>query len=298
MREFHSPYLAMGNNPINLIDPTGGQTDGPEPPVLVGYGPTTEVCGNCPPPRDPYGLLGNANGGYRASPYSNIDVKKPLNGKPRSAKEIAAYKQALLNQDLNGIKSYQEKQSQRQNVTTATLAAVVGAVDQTYGAWQEGQNFTTYTTTKGKEAMIFKNGKVRSPQAAKQLSWNNTIKTGGLGLNIISTGLGYANLYDQYNSTGTMDKLDATEVGVGTVGTVANGMSYFGWGGAAAGTIGTASGVIVLGIMEGRMMYQFYNGMQDLEWQRNITNDPGEMQWNQWQNDNGIMNEGDLYGGN
>jgi RHS repeat-associated protein len=33
--EFHSPYLAMGNDPVNLIDPDGGK--------ILPYGPTTEV---------------------------------------------------------------------------------------------------------------------------------------------------------------------------------------------------------------------------------------------------------------
>ena len=28
--EFHSPYVGMGNNPMNLIDPDGGMTDPPK----------------------------------------------------------------------------------------------------------------------------------------------------------------------------------------------------------------------------------------------------------------------------
>jgi RHS repeat-associated protein len=54
MGQYHSPYLAMGNNPVNRIDPTGGK-DGNLPPVeVVAYQYGT--------PGDPYGLLSGSGG--------------------------------------------------------------------------------------------------------------------------------------------------------------------------------------------------------------------------------------------
>ena len=52
--EFHSPYVGMGNNPVNLTDPDGGKTSGPGngiPAILTGnyqdpsskYGPQNSI---------------------------------------------------------------------------------------------------------------------------------------------------------------------------------------------------------------------------------------------------------------
>ncbi|MCF8426611.1 MAG: hypothetical protein K9H61_12035 [Bacteroidia bacterium] len=74
--------------------------------------------------------------------------------------------------------------------------------------------------------------------------------------------------------------------------------TYHSWGGATAKAVGTATGFIGIGIQSGRIWYKIYKDIEEMENQRKITNDPNEAQWNQWQSDNGIMSEGDLYGGN
>ncbi|GAA4276420.1 RHS repeat domain-containing protein [Aquimarina mytili] len=66
MGEFNSPYLAMGNNWINLVDPTGGMTD---PPTDYDLGSLDEVIINAP---------GSGGGGLQPNGI-NIDLLwKPL----------------------------------------------------------------------------------------------------------------------------------------------------------------------------------------------------------------------------
>ncbi len=44
--EFHSPYVGMGNNPVNLIDPDGGSTSGPGDPPKGFFGRLFSSIGN------------------------------------------------------------------------------------------------------------------------------------------------------------------------------------------------------------------------------------------------------------
>lgn len=194
----------------------------------------------------------------------------------------------------NNQGSNEKKKASSDLQTAGTLS---GLIDQIYGAWQGERNFLTYTTTRGETRPIFRqNGQVRSLQAAKQLAVNTGIKMGGFGLNLLALGYSYANLNDQYKSSGTVNPVDVAEAGVGTVGTVANGLSLFGWGGTAAASVGTATGFIGMGIQSGKMWYWLYKGMEDQELNSKTTTDPEEARINQMDMNNGVMNEGELYG--
>jgi hypothetical protein len=211
------------------------------------------------------------------------------------------------NKDKTGIGNHGNNENKKTSASSSrptspssslqTAGVVVGGIDQAYGAWQGEYDFLTYTTTRGETRPILRqNGQVRSLQAAKQLRVNNAIKTGGLGLNLVALGLGYANLNDQYQSSGTVSPVDVAEVGVGTVGTFANGLSWLGWGGAAATTVGTVSGFVGMGIQSGKTWFQLYKGMEDQELNSKITVDPGELLSEQMDRINGVVNEGDQYG--
>lgn len=66
-REFHSPYLAMGNDPINRIDPDGGRSmdiASTEPVVNEDYG-RNQV--------DPFDMIGG--GGWREESYQFVNGK-------------------------------------------------------------------------------------------------------------------------------------------------------------------------------------------------------------------------------
>jgi hypothetical protein len=126
--------------------------------------------------------------------------------------------------------------------TSKTLesgAALAGFVDQMYDLSKTGEKAPNLTV-------------VKSPGANGGLNVGEGV---GVGLNLLSTTLGTAQLYDQYKNEGTVNPIDATAVGLGTVGTVANGLSLAGYGGVGVATVAKATGMLGLGITAGQMWY-------------------------------------------
>ncbi|MNT08139.1 hypothetical protein D3C72_1428710 [compost metagenome] len=193
-------------------------------------------------------------------------------------------------------------QTVTQKRAVATAGILVGMVDQIYGSLSGSYNYINYTTTKGKIKRIFKaDGQVRSAQAQKALNLSKRVKGIGFGLNLLNGVLGYTQLQGQYQEGGlsNINVVDAAEFANGTAGTVANGISLLGYGGATVTAVGNATGFIGIGIQSGKVWYQFYSSIYEMQnFNTPTTNNAVEAQWSQKMNDIGVINEGDLYGGN
>jgi RHS repeat-associated protein len=102
----------------------------------------------------------------------------------------------------------------------------------------------------------------------------------GIGLNILSAGFGFAQIYSQYKEGGlkNVNPVDATSVGLTTAGVAAKTFSLFGMGGAAATGVATATGIGGMAITAGQLWYQLYKPIFDMQqYNTPTTNNPDQV---------------------
>ncbi|MCD6068926.1 MAG: repeat protein [Bacteroidetes bacterium] len=269
-----SPYHAFSNSPIWKVDPNGANDD----EVNAVYNEKTKTYDKTTI-NDKYG--------------PNVTLTHYAGGALDGQHNV-------FNKGTGSSQWFGGSSSSSGSSGLAVAGAVVGGADASYGKWQEDLDFKNYVTTKGKtRPIVTRAGDIRSATAQQKLNWNTNVKLGGLGLNILTSSLGAFQIYDQYQQGGlsNVSIVDASEVGVGTIGTVANAMSFLNLGGTAAATVGNATGVIGLGFNAGRAWHWYYKTISETQRYNKMVDDPNEAQWNQQMNDQGVMNEGDLYGG-
>jgi len=168
--------------------------------------------------------------------------------------------------------------------------------------WRRGVPTTVanYRTTKGiLKPILAHNGQFRSARAKVFGVYSNTVKGTGLGLSIATNIFTAAQVYDQYEEGGgnvnNINSVDAIGLTVGTIGVVANGLSWAGRGGAAMSTIGRFAGYGGMAIGIAQSWWNVYEGFDDLTRIQPTTGTfEGDMQM-QLNYDNGLRNEWDYY---
>jgi len=286
--QFSNPYLAMANNPVSMIDPTGTMAwddiAESEEKFWNTVGTENVMMEDMSEDGDPV-----KGSGFGKPKYGHLVIQKVDEQSGFSSRTISSFSELSYpsptstgndtdppgSNSINRPVSFGLNVGYQQKYSNATLGFTtrntnigvgsnvgtgLSSFDFALGAYSQfGYNHTTYTTTKGIEKNIYKpNGEIRSARAAGVARASNVVRGVAVVGSVLSTGYSTLKVYDQWDAGGiqNVNGWDATDAGVGMIGLGATGLAYFGM---ISNPVGWVIGAGVLIYSGSRLAYDLYN---------------------------------------
>jgi hypothetical protein len=153
------------------------------------------------------------------------------------------------------------------NEGLSATASSVGVVESNYSIWESNYDHLKYPTIAGRMKTIYKpDGRYRSARAAQFAMYSRTAKGVGLGLSVLSVGLGAYQMRQQSNDGQAIDPINASQVGVGSVGLFAAALNAAGIGVRLTGPISASAGIFGMVLSIPSNWYNVYKGAYDLQY--------------------------------
>lgn len=160
-----------------------------------------------------------------------------------------------------------DKTTKSEDTKLKTIGYFAGYTESAYGIWASNYDHIKYPTTKGRMKPIYKpDGSYRSQRAAQFAIYSKSVKGVGLGLSIASLAVGGYQIRQQLKNGQPVDVVNATQVGVGTVGLLASSLNAAGIGVRFTAPISASAGIFGMILTIPDSWYNVYKGAYDLQY--------------------------------